>query len=260
MEGNEMSEGINRRMVLGATGATLALASCKGAEKDKPVIADITSACENHGDSPRLADGTKPHKDIDWMPEHYCVVYVNMDGGDFVAKHAYYPTGFQEILSDRVNPSSKKAEALATLKNMADNKSWLGTPMFPGENFENFWFGSQQEIYIFVDGNLAKIDPDILLVFSKNKTKQSNTEEPQKNKTFYNAQPLKGAVNGKDVTFVQNWFATLAGDKKIQKQRPSDHEKRPKDIYAMNIHILLGSAKVPGVIDPDTGNGAGNEP
>lgn len=256
-----MSEGINRRMVLGATGATLVLASCKSDEKEKLPIVDDASVCDDYGDSPRLADRAKPHENIDWLPEHYCVVYINMDGGNLVVKHAYYPTGFTTILSDRVNPSSKKADALATLRNMAEKKNWLGTPLYPGENFKDFWFGSQQEIYIFVDGKLAKIDPIRLLVFGKNKTVQSSPENPQKNKTFYNAVPLTGAVNGKDVTFVQNWFANQLGDRKIKKDsKPHDHKKRPADIYAMNIHVLLGLAEIPGVIDPDTGNGAGNEP
>ena len=74
-----MNEGINRRMVLGATGATLVLASCKSGEADKQPGFDDASVCDDYGDSPRLADGAKPHKNIDWMPAHYCVVYINMD-------------------------------------------------------------------------------------------------------------------------------------------------------------------------------------
>ena len=250
-------EGIDRRMLLGATGATMLLAACD--KKDEPVEA-MFAPCLDYGDSPRKKDGKKPPANVNWRPEHYCVVFIKMDDSKLVVKHAYYATGLTVDLDDRDNPSDKKSKALNALSEMSKTGQWPGTPKIQRDYFEYFWFGSQQEIYIFVDGTLAKADPDRLIVFTEQKTKPTDPVDPQKNKTFYNAQALAGELNGKDVIFMQNWFLNRKGDAKIKKNPTTDPNARPDDVYAMNIHILLGAAGIPGVIDPNTGNGAGNEP
>lgn len=248
--------GIERRIFQGSSGAMLALAGRTNKEKD---VAAILSPCFNFGDDPKKSGGSKPPATIGWRPLHFCVVYINLDGSQLLVRHAYYPTNLTEDLQDRDNPF-KKADALAALTQMATNGTWPGNPLFPEENFNNFWFGTQQEIYVLIDGKLAEIDAENLIVFSGNKTKPQNPEQPMKNDTFYNAQIISEKVNGKNVMFFQNWFVEDRNGTIKKGPKPWKHDQRPAKIYAMNIHMLLGDSKIPGVIDPDTGNGSGNEP
>jgi hypothetical protein len=255
---------VDRRMLFGAAGAALVLAGCKPQGKDK-TKAEVASQCDDHGDSCRKADGKKPPNNVEWQPLHYCLVYINLDNNRLIVRTAYYATGFPTALTDRDNPSSKRVDALAQLRAMSANAgsgNWPSAPVASDRDFANFWFGSQQEIYILIDGTLAKLDTEKLVVLSRNKTKQTSTlPSPAPNKTFYNAHAIIDTTSNKQVLYMQNWFLDKNSPHGKKPKRPSpSHTNIPEDNYAMNIHMLLGSVEIPGVVDPDTGNGMGNTP
>jgi hypothetical protein len=257
---------LNRRMLFGVAGATLAVAACKPTgEKGQKALTEPFAKCDDYGESPIKGGGKPPQNEL-WQPKHYCLVYINMDGGALDVKTAYYPTIFSSKpagsdWTDRDTPSNNQVAAIAGLLAMKTTKRWPVTPLQGDSDFKNFNFGSQHEIYVLVDGTLASIDPEKKIVFTKNKTKV-NSPEPKPNKTFYNAQVLENSVAGKDILFYQNWFLDEkgVGKKDSNPPKPKKHDNPAEEYYAMNIHILLGVAKIPGVIDPDTGNGMGNTP
>ncbi len=261
-----MTNDVSRRNFVALAGTGLALSACKGAPPTSAAEGDdslkMFSPCNDWGDSPRKEDKAPLPKNVDWQPTHYCVVYINLDNSQLIAKHAYYPTKFDKPLSNTTEPSSASVGAFAALQAMSKTGQWpAGYVEGSDINFGNFWFGSQHEIYILVDGTLARLDTEKLLVFAEQKTKKNSVlPKPSQNKTFYNAISLKDSSIKNDVLFVQNWFVDSKNQKPIPKKPNTNHKYIPEEVYSMNIHILIGAADIPAVIDPDTGNGMGNNP
>jgi hypothetical protein len=270
---NDMTN-INRRTLIATGGGAVLLGAC-GSDGKNAADTSQSSAnggavkfapCDDYGDSPKKGK-SKPPKSP-WRPLHSCLIYIHLDGSNLTVRHAYYPTGLTDDIPDVSvdDPSSAKDDALEKLRALVGKPSepWPAQPVAfakKGIDFKNLHFGGQQEIYIFMDGSLARLDPDNLVVFGKNPTKPTGPK-PKSNKTYYNAQILTAALGvGKDVLYFQNWFHDDQG----QPMKPGLDEDGPNykfkgDPHAMNIHILLGSANIPAVIDPDTGNGTNWRP
>ena len=129
---------------------------------------------------------------------------------------------------------------------------------FDVDDFSPFGFNSQHEIFIFLESPEITIKSGDLISFTP---LDVNEAEMAENYAFFNAETVdltktKLAKRGRMMR-VENHFT----DEKAQPLDDKDPAKAK--LYAMNIHFRTrgyGSHYMPIIIDPNTGNGAGNEP
>jgi hypothetical protein len=264
---------IDRRALIGAGGATVALAACSPAGKssDKndvngsaidadslrdwkvknspfgPGIPNDDAGIQkpNNGKR-RIPRGAK--KD-DFKAEYFCLVYIKFSDGKIDVRHAYfYPT---------INVKDQFVL-------VSSGESWA-RPFGGNEytNFDNFNFGSPQTIYMYIDNDTVEFDPENLIqmtFFGPRKDKPGNPKIKDVNNAFLNPEIDIVTWQGKKLLKIENWFYGKNG-RKIDKTKKNEWE-----YFSMNIHILMKTASgggaygdIPLVIDPDGGN-MGSQP
>lgn len=136
---------------------------------------------------------------------------------------------------------------------------------YPGKrhipSFDEFAFRSQNEIFIFLKS------PDILLnklrLLRFTQYSENYNGIMGKNFAFFNARCLEGSNLGQ-----LGRYGKLIRVENYVTQADASVITTPPVRYSMNIHykipalpeVGLGQRYVPMIIDPDTGNGTGNEP
>lgn len=122
--------------------------------------------------------------------------------------------------------------------------------------FSKLKYGSKHEIFIYIDGPFIGLESKSLISFAPNRNPSGVAKE---NFSFYGAEivPLNsmGSLWDKGrIIRLRNYFEDANGDPVISTDEM---------VYSMNIHIGVPNGtngSVPMVIDPDTGNGMGNNP
>lgn len=125
------------------------------------------------------------------------------------------------------------------------------------ESFEKFGFSSQSEIFIF----FANPDIGLNLHWPVTFTEFSDTGQPRDtNYSFFNAQVVpQDELNGLAGRMMR--LRNYVVDEEYQDLKFGNPDNNISRTYAMNIHFgMPGNESVPMVIDPETGNGTGNEP
>ncbi|MEA3060802.1 MAG: hypothetical protein QOJ94_583 [Sphingomonadales bacterium] len=182
----------------------------------------------------------------DFMPRYVCLVYTSFVPTGLVAKHAYFSM-----------PANLQAFATTEFSAVSSSGNWASAPIRQDVNFENFTFGSQQLIVFHVDpgGTPVRFDPANLVQFAEFSAQGAPRA---RNNSFLNAELRSWP--GKEVLVLENWFVDDNG----QPIAP------PLEfLHTMNVHLLMRCAlagaddrphELPVILDPDTGNGTGNEP
>lgn len=268
--------GIDRRTLLGAAGAGLALAGLGGGAHAKTRRGGkglaLSSAddpggnpsgpCQSWGESPRTVKISNDELQFD--PQYICAVYIRYEkNGRPSVRHGYKPlrgAKTDDIVRDA-------AEDL--LKELRDDDYQADT-VHIRKNFRKFMMNSQQVVIIFLDNDPAiiRLNDDSNLEYLIRFTALSGVPpytERRENHAFYNLRRIKmtkGEFDCNNAYRMDFWNTDETGALlEIDAHTPE------KDwyLYSMNIHMLQAPyepdevATIPVILDPDTGNG-GAEP
>lgn len=136
-------------------------------------------------------------------------------------------------------------------------------------DFLDFNFDSQNLIYIYVDNENIEFDDrrnangkmQNLVRFTKFTSEYLkptvSNQEAEPNNSFFNASILQTQsrkLTGSSILRLENWYTDKYG-----RPVPCHSEL----LYSMNIHLMMETDDgqvIPIILDPDTGNGWGNEP
>lgn len=132
-------------------------------------------------------------------------------------------------------------------------------------SLDKLGYGQQSELFIYYDSERVSLFGKYLISFNPTSLMSPNEG---KNFSFFNARigeprETENLRKGRIVR-VENWYTSDEMGSPIPPY-PSSATPPPADIpYAMNFHFGVpvkgGGNVVPMIIDPNTGNGAGNEP
>lgn len=260
---------INRRVLIGATGATIALAACgESGSSDDPKKTEKDEGPrgfpENYGENPNF-----PKKDAaEFGAQYIGIIDIRPSGGWQVdVNHAAFFVGDKPTDGDRFSKAiaaleGKRAAKKTRFSDLTDtlkpyNRKKENKDNYDSVNFDDLLgFKSQNELFIFIEGDVELAERALLsftpLGFDL------NPRDP--NFTFFDARMIDKLkhpnLNGRMIS-VKNYQTDEKGQPII------NDTKRPKRLYSMNIHFTVkgkGGKRIPMIIDPDTGNGAGNEP
>lgn len=265
---------INRRALIGAAGATVALAACTkegagGAEAARNSIClDLPESKSGLGifgtgiphEVPNIpvSNGRrypKGAKSSDYKPEYACLVYLKFLNNKLYSNYAHF---LKSTFAESGKSIKDQFEKIASDQNWVDAKR-------EGKNFDEFAFGNQHDIYFFLDnsGDIV-FDPENLIQFTQYGIKRDvNGNKPLKyeNNSFLNAEILTNIYPGKDVLHLENWYTNKVGKKCEAKY----NDYKTHHLYSFNIHLLMAvgaitaTKSIPIVIDPDGGN-MGSQP
>jgi hypothetical protein len=256
-----MGEVVNRRkfvaMAAAVTGGSVALTACSDAADSLADVPESFGGGDNWGELPdKKGKNHLPqmgNDKVEFKPKFLCLVYLKFGEARLIAKHAFFPFRADD-----------RAFAKKTLSEFA-TQGWPADAKEPSDDFNNFVFGSQQRIYFFVDNGVNVVfDEKFLIAFtpfgtktgrprwdnSKNPPVLSSPKTMDENHAFFDA-----TIVEPNFLSLDNWF-TKKSKKPISNGDPDEN-------YSMNIHLKMSTSAggfIPIIIDPDTGNGAGNEP
>ncbi|MEE9434503.1 MAG: hypothetical protein V3V15_09720 [Sphingorhabdus sp.] len=228
------------------------------------------------GQNPAEPKPTSATSEQVFVPKYLTAVYIRLRNKPtdpaILVRHGY--KNIQSITDDKVR--QEMAEKL--LKEAAGSTTWKRsnspTQWRREEDFDIFNFDSPNLIFIIVDNEDLEFDE------RKNNGKKRNLvrfaeflaepnsatiqyKKAEDNHAFVNIDTIPtltvysdgaaGHFPRKKLIRLENWFTSKGGSSLSNKQL----------MYSMNIHLLAtgnGGQKIPIVIDPDTGNGWGNNP
>lgn len=260
---------ISRRNFVALAAASAAVSACSDGSDAKNAEAGADAKeCkgypENYGDDPH-EPRTEP-----FPIEFIGVVYIGSGNGwELTVNHAAFRVKTTDDDAARLAKAVKILEArgrngrFKDLKNdlaphPRKNKTTNIPDVLDGDNFDIKYFGfkSRNELFIYIDGDVELTD-NAMLSF----TPFNHERVPRHpNYAFYGAEQIDVAKLGKlkgRMISVRNYM-TAAGGKPI-----GENEQTKSQEYAMSIHFTVpgsGGMRIPIIVDPDTGNGQGNEP
>lgn len=274
---------INRRALIGAAGATMALAAC-GESKDGSATTMPATQDPSNRRGVSLHWGEDPHKDAPakkpaggFAPGFACIVYIKFDDGKkTIVRHGYLDISKRNGETEAEYAARQKKE-LDELWAAAAKGNWKASTVGHKNkqiNFENFNFGQQMRIYVLVDNDNVRFDDRKstdgkyanLVRFTQFRTTKDMTnfdpEEAAENHAFFGADLVDIALGGKTrkALKLDNWYVGPEAAE-IKADDPSTHQ-----YYAMNFQLLWEAAdsdnttkitRIPIVIDPDGGNMGG---
>lgn len=284
-----MKTEISRRNLVALGGAGMALSACK-VTSSPTTVEDNKGPSFHHG---RLAHLDKPAGSNlpDFEPRYITAIYLQLGTKDnkhkMIARHGYAELPDDSPGSGKPTKDQKAIQALAE-QELAEAKNpkgpWKRSNDKPNkmwrreDDLEKLDFDSQNIIFIFLDHELNeyRFDDRIekgtgnattgtranLVRFTAYAGQADATEieynEVEPNNAFVNARLIDaletGPFKGKKILRLENWYVDNKGV-----GLPAMAKLR----YSMNLHLLAtteGSKLIPLIIDPDTGNGMGNNP
>jgi hypothetical protein len=255
--------GLNRRNVLGAAGATMALAACGGKEGaavgSDQICFDVPSGEERAGFLGKYPDNKLPnsspvgsqkpinYKGSGFKPQHDFLVYLKFEGGKLKIRSAFFP----------IDPPGSPEDLAVIERRFAaiGAGAWPTGASAPSENFDGFGFGGQARVYFFVDnGTDVKFDDLHPIMMTMYKAKDASKKLLDKDNSFWNIQVRQGILSA------ENWYAYKNGDV----IPPADKADLPPDErveFSINVYLEMNCATtgtanyIPIVIDPDGTNG-----
>jgi hypothetical protein len=255
---------MSRRNFVALAAAGVAVGACNdgtvetGADSPEP-----TGYPENYGDNPN-DPRTEP-----FPVEFIGIIYIGArNGWEISVNHAAFRITTADDDAARLAKAVKILEAKGGNGRFKDLKNDLAphprknkTPAMPdvldGDNFDKYLgFKSKNELFIYIDGDVELTDKALLSF-----TPLNHELAPRNpNYAFYGARRIDVAKLGKlkgQMISVRNYMTAKDG-KPI-----GDKEEVKSQQYSMNIHFTVpgsGGMRIPIIVDPDTGNGQGNEP
>lgn len=273
---------ISRRNFVVAAGGAATLAACSdGPEKNtaftEPSATDWARALDdakrqnmtsNHGDDPN-AGPVGSRGGVKFEPKHIMVAHLTSSGPwSLDINHAHFLLEDKkpgeksedhrlrialEALDEKISSGHKRFR-YNKKRTPIERKGLLGPADFLG--FDFLGFNGQHEIFVFYEAGKELKLWDKYLVSFKSSTLGMGSAKP--NNAFYNAGVVKslGQMAGKGhMMRMENFFTDENGR--------SLKDRKPEYVYAMN--FIFGAPNSQGgvqpmILDPDTGNGWGNEP
>jgi hypothetical protein len=233
--------------------------AASGHDEPNDDVLKSTGFPANYGQNPNVA------RDDKFEPDWIGIVHIkNVGGWEISVNHAAF-----SVAASSGN-ESRLARALEILREkgrgtFADLKGSPNYEPFPRDghydsiNFDKYLgFRSKNELFIFIEGDVEVVQ-GALLSFTP---LGADLRPRDKNFAFFNAKRVdpdelaKYGLVGRMIR-VRNYMTTEDG-KPI-----GDGEDVESELYSMNIHFTVpgkGGVPVPMIIDPDTGNGMGNNP
>ncbi len=272
---------IDRRTLIGAAGATVALAACSKGDEKAVSAKGNTELCDFF-DSEKTGltvQGTGPEYELPGIPDdhvvngksrrypkhtknkvftedHLCLVYLKFENNRLTSSHAHFAKTLTSV-------SGKFRNYSATRSWIINNEPIADAPI-GGErkNFDPFTFGSPTRIYFFLDNTGdARFDP-INLIQMTQFGRKGKKDPKDINNSFFNPEIIK--VDNIEILTIENWYTNNKNGKLITKYKPGQETIPDAESFSMNIHFLLKSGgsptiEIPMVIDPDGGN-MGSQP
>ncbi|MEA3033553.1 MAG: hypothetical protein QOH86_1569 [Sphingomonadales bacterium] len=246
--------GIDRRTLIGAGGAALALAGCgSNTAKKQLAPADMAGECADYGDNVSASKPRYGHPTF--SPTHLTALYIRFEPTRLILRRG------SVVLQNLATQAVTLLEALRTANSAT---------LFYQEDLDDFSMGSQQILLMFIDNNKNYVDfrrqrageslndwKDHIIRFAP---LSSVTKKPaQKNYAFYNLRQITLGNNtgwNNDYGYLLDFWNTKSDGSTIGHPGQTDTSKHFR--YAMNIHADMGgvgSGKFTRIIlDPDTGN------
>lgn len=261
-------------IITGTAAVALAAGGLVGCEQSAPPKLKMTGVPGLHGDHPGLGAPPLPDgSEVEFTPEYYAVVYLQFDNGArLTARHAYFPV--TEGAADKVvtcalgylrsfdtSPASKP-----DCEPFTDPKR----PNPVSENFDDFAFGSQQRLYVFVDNTNVQFNRTTPVSFTPfgafDDPGALGAKTRDLNYSFYNAK-FGDFGQYKQVMIIDNYYRGVDG-KPISDIDPyansASYSISFNLVTCRNAALQCDPAEpkqvIPIVIDPDTANGKGNKP
>lgn len=200
-----------------------------------------------HGSNPH---GTAPN--AGFAPNYILVAIIALENGSIYIEHAHFDTkGLSE--AERIKKAKDIIAGVYQTPGHRETLAKLGSHKGQAfRDFKPFKFGSQHDIFFFIEGDDMGIAPENLVSFSQIDSTGSKVSE---NHSFFGAIEIPEMAGGRLIR-LSNYFLKSDGT--------PIGEGDGEILYSMNIHFNIpGSSKasmIPMIIDPDTGNGQGNEP
>lgn len=286
---------LDRRTILGAAGAGLAVAACSPKSQTEPQKDGVEADSEADARAPYPQYGDDPHSKVTSKfptnaglnPEYICAVYIRFDtDGTMIARHGYFDLSKITVDMSEDKIAATLLQAAAAAKNTAEWKVVNYGHSRKEVNFENFSFGHRTRIYILIDNDNVKFDDRKdtqndaegvyrnLLRFTKFRVDTGKIQKDGKfqlvpasaNHAFFDATlvRLDGFPN-RELLRVDNHYTDKNGKPiKADPNVPDSHQ-----LYSINFNLLWTTKdtsgkppvtrKIPMVIDPDGGN-MGSQP
>lgn len=271
---------IDRRAIIGAAGASIALAACSGRSENDTGEGD---APDGKGLGPSDQWGEDPHASAPktpppggFNPKYVCGVYVKFTGTNMVVRHGYIESAAASDVETREESEARQRADAETLLNAISGQDWAASRVgHPRKevNFERFDFGQQMRLFFVVDNDGIGFDDRKtdgkyanLLRFRKyaasNDMNAYNPRPVDPNHGFFGATlvPLNVAGKARQALRLDNWYCGPGG-KPVDPKTPSTHQ-----FFSMDLNLLWAGAEpgtnrkaIPIIIDPDGGN-MGSQP
>lgn len=265
---------INRRALIGAAGATVALAACSkegtgGAEASRNSIClDLpesksgltifgTGIPHEVPDIPVLNGRRHPKgaQPADYKPEYACLVYLKFMNNKLFSNYAHF---LKSTFVENGKSIKDQFDKIASGANWVDAKR-------DGKNFDEFAFGRQHDIYFMLDNDPDIVfDPENLIQFTHYGIKKGPNGKKNlkyENNCFLNPEILTNIYPGRNVLHLENWYTDKVG----RKCKAKYSDENTHHLYSFNIHLMMAvgtatlTTSIPIVIDPDGGN-MGSQP
>lgn len=277
-----MSEGLSRRDLVAVAGTSIALAACNktgdtGKADSCLTIKDDTIPGTNNGPYkmrgyPAVPYGDDPHDQPpkEFKPAFISVLHIAANGlWSYDINYAHFE------IQQNLNDAERLEQAIIRLEKKISSPRKSSFGKISEQNLkpyvkmktdvgkqcdylemEPLEFNSENEIFIFIESGKVGLDDKKLISFSNGLSDGSLAAE---NYSFYWARlvpqnDLGSIKNNGQMIRLRNYCLDAGGNSQIGK---------PELKHSLNIHFgapLKSRGFVPMVIDPDTGNGSGNEP
>ncbi|MEQ1551086.1 hypothetical protein [Sphingorhabdus sp.] len=249
---------INRRNILGAAGATIALSACSKADKDPVQFGNVGTFGPGDGNDevPDIANAKERPAKYKWNfePQFDFLVYLHFENAKLVVKSIF-------IANEGADDAASQKRAVSKFR---EHLNWSQADLGYANSFRKFGFSAQTRLYFYLDNDPGDVqfDPVNLIVMSGYKAKDGNKDKLKKlprNNSFWNDRIV--IQDGIELLTVENWYAYGNGSK-IPDAVTADLQPESKRVdFSMNIHVRMNwNVNSPEdciylVIDPDGTNG-----
>jgi hypothetical protein len=222
---------------------------------------------EHYGRDPHDLCPNDPDNWEDFTPDYIAILYLRLDSNlTMYVNHASFELEDSDDEDDRRDKAVKILEAKGwdtfgkldptiykTYRHKINSTKHEAGREYDSGWFNDFGFAAQNELFIYLDNPGVYLQPDDLISFKL----FGNNEIPKSpNYSYFHAREVEakymGKLKGKMIR-VENYVTKEDGELVGAHVRD----------YAMNIKFRVNAGTAGQVtmwIDPDTGNGAGNEP
>lgn len=288
-----MTENVSRRNFVALAGAGAVVAACspemKNAAATESAKVDFagfnidaflkSAGLEAYGDPANFDKNNPPEADRSYAPPFILIAHLQSKAPwHFSSNHAHFEVSKFLNEGEQNDPKSRLRIALDILAHKLENnldrfkdtqdtdeKKYMpydrGSGVLADEiSFQKLGFRNQHDIYVFFESrDVGLIDGNILYF----KKKLSDGTDAKPNHAFKNARILNDDMIGPQSVVAKKGRMILI-ENHVKDSSGNSLSNKPQHRYSMNFVYLApdpnNETVLPMIIDPDTGNGMGNNP